>query len=356
MHFSYKGFAAVAALSFTISLASACTPTGFVRDNINLTAALINPNGNVVGDVDGTGCNIVIYYGPGANGQVNGASLHGANYYGLVNNGGNVQVQNSTVYDIGETPLNGDQHGVGIYFAFASNAQGNIQGNTIWNYQKGGIVVNGPLAKSNIQNNTVIGQGPVNYIAQNGIQMGYGAQGNIQSNLVVGNSYTGAGQTSSGGIILVGGDCYGGPTVNGSNMNQNTAVGNDIGIWLSNLNAACGPVTTQTNDQVQNNTIRNNGLNNTTGDGPGQGYQAGITDQGDGDQITNNSICGTGYNPASSTPAIAVFSIDVTATNNAKVQNNTTCSVATPQTLFRSRPGSAVSAAPTTSIQAQPVQ
>jgi hypothetical protein len=187
------------------------------------------------------------------------------------------------------------------------------------------------LAKSNIQNNTVIGQGPVNYIAQNGIQLGYGAQANIQSNLVVGNSYTGAGQASSGGIILVGGDCYGGATVTGSNVQQNIAVGNDVGVWFTNLNAACTPVTTPTNDQAQNNTIRDNVVSNTTGDGPAQGYQAGILDQGDGDTIQNNSICGIGYTPTSN-PAFVLIGIDVSDTNNAVVKQNTACSTSTPET------------------------
>lgn len=343
MQLIFKSISALFALTCTVSLALACTPTGFVRDTINLTAALINP-GNVSGDVDGTGCNIVVYYGPGTNGQVSGASIHSSNYYGIVNNGANVAVQNSTVYDIGETPLNGDQHGVGIYFAYQSNARGNITGNTIWNYQKGGIVVNGPLAQSNIQNNNVIGQGPVNYIAQNGIQLGYGARGNIQGNLVVGNSYTGANDASSGGIILVGGDCYGGPTVAGSNVQQNIGVGNDVGIWFSNLDASCNPVLTPTNDTAQNNTLRNNAVNNTTGNFPGPpgGYQAGISDQGDGDKIQGNSICGTGYTPVAIPPPYLFF-IDNTATNNPTVQNNVTCSASGPETSLND-PVSAVNA------------
>ena len=61
------------------SAAAACTATGFIRDSINLTAALINPGGTVSGDVDATGCNIGIYYGPGAHGRVDGASIHGSN-------------------------------------------------------------------------------------------------------------------------------------------------------------------------------------------------------------------------------------------------------------------------------------
>lgn len=333
------------ALLWSASQAPACTQTGFVRDSINLTAALINPSGNVAGDVDATGCNIGIYYGPAATGSVNGASIHSANYFGVVNNGADVSVINSTVYDIGEVPLNGDQHGVGIYFAYGSAARGDIAGNTLWNYQKGGIVVNGPDAQSDVRNNTVVGQGPVNYIAQNGIQLGYGSQANVHDNLVVGNSYTGTGQTASGGIILVGGDCYGGAVQSGSKVSRNTAVGNDVGVWFSNLDASCNPVTTLTRDTAADNTIRNNAVNNTTGDYPDTnctptncGYQAGIADQGDGDQIFRNSICGVGYTPVASPPPY-LYMIDVTDTNAPVVSDNTTCSAAGPVTDVASELG-----------------
>lgn len=306
------------------AVAATCISTGFVRDSINLTAALINPPNTVSGDVDATGCNIGIYFAPGAKGQVNQANIHGANYFGVVNNGADVDVTNSYISDIGESPLNGDQHGVAIYFAYESNARGNIQGNYIWNYQKGGIVVNGPSAVANIQQNTVIGQGPVNYIAQNGIQAGYGASTTIAQNFVYGNSYTGPGDTASGGIILVGGACYGGnPTIN-TDVKQNVGLVNDIGIWFSNLDASCNPLATPTLDTAENNTLVNNGINNTTGNGPTQGYQAGIADQGDMDVIRNNIICGLGYTPPGTATAV-LFAIDVTATNNPVVQNNFDC-------------------------------
>jgi len=265
----------ICALALAVCAPSAavatCTPTGFVRDSMNLTALLINPPGNVSGDINATGCNIGIYYS--ANGQVDNANIHGANYFGIVNNGANVNVQNSNISDIGEKPFNGDQHGVAVYWAFGSAAKGNIGGNYIWNYQKGGIVVNGPLATSNIQQNTVIGLGPVNFIAQNGIQAGYGANTYIQNNLVYGNSYTGASLASSGGIILVGGACYGGAATTNTQVQQNTGLGNDVGVWFSNLDGSCNPLSTPTNDTAQNNTLVNNAINNTTGNGPTQGYR-----------------------------------------------------------------------------------
>lgn len=313
----------------TADAAATCTPTGFVRDSINLTAALINP-GNVSGDVDATGCNIGIYYGPNTKGHVDNANIHGANYFGIVNNGGQVDITNSAVSEIGEKPFNGTQHGVAIYFAFNSSAKGNIQGNTVWDYQKGGIVVNGPNASSNIQQNTVIGLGPVDFIAQNGIQAGYGANTQIQQNIVSGNSYTGANFASSGGIIVVGGDCYGGPATTNTHVQNNTAVANDVGVWFTNLDASCNPVLLVTKNMANNNSLVNSAVNNTTGNGPASPYQAGVSDQGNQDTIQNNYVCGPGY-PASNTGGL--FAIDVTATNNPKVQNNTICQAAPASTM-----------------------
>jgi len=317
--------ALVLVICATAAEAASCTATGYVRDAIDLTAALVNPPGKVTGDVDATGCNIGVYYAPGMHGRVDQANVHGANYYGIVNNGAKVDITNSTVSDIGEKPFNGSQHGVAIYFVFGSAAKGDIKGNFVWNYQKGGIAVNGTAARVDIQQNHVVGLGPVNFIAQNGIQAGYGADTRIERNFVSGNSYTGAGQTASGGILLVGGDCYGGAPVVNTNVEQNVALGNDVGVWISNLDSSCNPVSTPTNNSVDNNTLVNNAINNTTGNGPTQGYQAGIADQGDRDEIKDNDICGLGYTPPG-TPAAALFAIDVSATNNPTVKHNTTCS------------------------------
>jgi hypothetical protein len=49
-----------------------------------------------------------------------------------------------------------------------------------------------------VQSNTVTGLGPVNFIAQNGIQVSFGATGLVKSNTVSGNSYTPAGTTACG--------------------------------------------------------------------------------------------------------------------------------------------------------------
>jgi hypothetical protein len=42
-----------------------------------------------------------------------------------------------------------------------------------------------------ILGNTVTGAGPIGYIAQNGVQVGFGGSGLVKTNTISGNSYTG---------------------------------------------------------------------------------------------------------------------------------------------------------------------
>ncbi len=308
-----------------------CTPTGFWRDGINMTAALINP-GDITGTVNAAGCNIGVYYDNGS-GSVNKANIYGANYFGVLVNGDvnniSVDVQNSSIHDIGETPLNGTQHGVAIYYrGFGTGSvSGKIWGNTLTNYQKGGIVANGLGTTADIRNNIVTGQGHVNYIAQNGIQIGYGASAQVRGNTVTGNSYTGS-STVSGGIIVVGGPAYN-PCLpsgicaytTGTIIDGNTVRNNDIGIWLTNIDENYNSPLAQTNVKVVNNTISSDGVyNNYYG-----GYQAGIADQGNNDKMIHNNISGLGYTPVSGdSPYLRFIDADASFTNNAKVHANVT--------------------------------
>lgn len=305
------------------SAAVVCTPTGFIRDAIDLTAAKIDPPGTVTGNVDATGCNIGIYYGPGSHGNVYKANVYGANYYGVVNNGGRVNVTRSSVHDIGESPLNGAQHGLAIAFVQDSpNTSGSIADNKVSAYQKGGIVVRGPSTKASISDNSVTGAGPVDFIAQNGIQVSDGAKANVHENTVKGNSYTGDGLVSSAGILVFGG--CGLNLVTGITIDKNVLVGNDVGIWLFNGDAACVNATpTQTRINVTRNSISNNAVTNTSGWGiVGQAYQAGISDFGNHDSITKNKVCGIGYTPVASPPFL--FFIDKTGAISPSIHDNKT--------------------------------
>jgi hypothetical protein len=298
--------------------AATCTPTGFVRDGIDLTAALINPTA-VTGTVDAGGCNIGVYFGSGHQGTVKDATIENSNYYGIVNDGGAVNVTNSTVTMIGEHAAdgtfapNGTQHGVGIYWAYGSGATGTIKNNTVTQYQKGGITVNGTGSSATISGNTVTGLGLVDFIAQNGIQIGFGATGTISNNAVSGNEYTGTNSASSGGILVVGGPFYSDAFSTGIDISKNSVVNNDVGVWLSNAEANGSAPASPTNNSVEKNTIsKTDGLTNISGETGTCGYQAGVADEGNGDTIKGNTVRGSGYVPGSACNAdgTGTFSTD----------------------------------------------
>jgi hypothetical protein len=275
-----------------------------------MTAAQIG--GNVTSELDATGCNIGVYYDNTTSGNVTGANIHGANYFGVVVNGdvgaASVNVTGSSIHDIGETPLDGTQHGNAIYYRAlgTGTASGVVSGNTVSSYQKGGIIANGGGVSVTISNNVVTGQGAVNYIAQNGIQLGYGAKATVSGNTVTGNAYSGANGASSGGILVVGGPGFtvcgsGGsspcPYTVGLSITRNTLTNNDVGVWLFNVASGFVAPSTKTNNSVKLNTISNGAVTNTTGYSAACGYQAGIADVGHKDLIVNNSISGLGYTP-----------------------------------------------------------
>jgi hypothetical protein len=205
----------------------ACTPTGFMRDGINLTAKQIG--GNVTGDLDATGCNIGVYYGPGTTGTVSGADIHGANYYGVVANAANVDVTNSSIHDIGESPFNGSQHGVAVLYTTIDQAgnttgpaaTGTLSGSTITRYQKNGVVVSGSGAAVVVKGNTVTGAGPVDYIAQNGIEIASGATASVTGNTMSGHFYTPGTVTACGLLFFQAG---------GVKQNSNTMFANQTNL------------------------------------------------------------------------------------------------------------------------------
>jgi hypothetical protein len=338
-----------------ISRAATCTPTGFYVDGINMTAAMINP-GSVTSIVDATGCNIGIYYDDGTDGgtvggTVNGASVSGANYFGIVVNGGGgstgvtVNVSNSTVESIGENPPNGTQHGNAIFYingstdasaddsrtcstAAGATTNDTISGNTVSGYQKNGITAKCPGVSVIISDNEVQGAGPVDYIAENGIELGQGATGTISNNTVSDNQYTGTNGADSSGVLVFGGGPFGALAV-GAHVTGNTLTNNDVGIFAVNCgDASCDkPPSVPTVEIIQKNSLANDAVTNVSGCGGTQGYQAAISDFGRNDQISKNAISGAGYTPSESSctgsgPA-AVFAIDTTGSNS-KVHKNVT--------------------------------
>lgn len=253
----------------------------------NLTAAQVG--GNVTGEVNATGCDIGAYFNADNPGQVKNASIHDANQYGVFVDGNvasdtKVNVTNSEVYNIGNHSAgvfapNGNQTGLGIYFAgfnSVGTASGNISGNDVSQYQKGGIAINGENANASVRGNDVTGLANVPFIAQNGIQFGYGATGQAQNNTVDGNWYTGANWASTGILVFesdnvnvdkntvtnnqVGVDaeswCYFGvPSANNNKFVNNTISGADYGAIVAAYSLYSDCDAQANNNKVTNNTI-----------------------------------------------------------------------------------------------------
>jgi len=72
-----------------------------------------------------------------------------------------------------------------------------ITNSTVSDYQKNGITLNGTVTGT-VTGNVVTGDGPVTYIAQNGIQVGFGGSAFIRDNTVSGNYYTPESDTACG--------------------------------------------------------------------------------------------------------------------------------------------------------------
>ena len=313
LHFAYNGLPSVILLTLALSpsASAACTATGFMRDSMNLTAAVINTTVAVGATVDATGCNIGIYYSTGTH-TINTVTVVNASSFGIVNNGASVTIENSIIHDVGLNTTFDDQ-GYGIYFAIGSGAHGSITGNFVWNYGNSGIVVNGGLPSSNasvaITANSVVGVGPSDTISQTAIQLGFGALGNIASNTIIANSYSGLQGGQGTGILVFGGPCYilppnSSPTISGITIADNILVSNNVGIAVFNLDASCNTSTNASNNSITGNLIQKSGVTSKTGwsVNPPEGYQAGVQDAAKGDTIELNTICGHGYAPRTPPP------------------------------------------------------
>lgn len=70
------------------------------------------------------------------------------------------------------------------------SATGTLSDTVITKYQKNGVVISGDGAVVTVEDNTVVGEGGIAYIAQNGIQVSFGGSARLVGNDVSLNNYT----------------------------------------------------------------------------------------------------------------------------------------------------------------------
>jgi hypothetical protein len=300
-----------------VTHAATCTPVSTSKGN--LTAAQVG--GNATGNVDATGCDIGVYYNS-PSGNVKDAMVHDANQYGVFIDATSVNVTGSEIYNIGHhtgasfTP-NGGQYGVGVYYYSSdstSSANGKVSGNNVHDYQKGGVVVNGSKSSANVSGNSVTGLSNVPFIAQNGIQFGYGGTGQAMKNTVNGNWYTGANWASTGILVFesdnvsVDGNtvmnnqtgvdaeswCYFGVgSASNNKFINNTITGSDYGAVVAaySYNSDCDAVAN--NNKITNNIIE--GTNNVGSEGIFVGTAVVTVGYGpttDNNKVVHNEVTG----------------------------------------------------------------
>lgn len=202
--------------TLTMTLTANCTtdatiliPNGWTLDGAGFTITAVNPPttpppGHFVGAVvqnQGATANVI-------NLTINTSNLANVcdggvdRLRGIMFDGASGEILGNTVTNINQG-ASGCQEGNAIevrnapFDTTGTDVNVTISDNVVTNYQKTGIVVNGSV-RATITNNTVMGLGPVPYIAQNGIQIGFGATAVVSGNTVSGNYYTGEGWISCG--------------------------------------------------------------------------------------------------------------------------------------------------------------
>ncbi|HOU41576.1 MAG TPA: right-handed parallel beta-helix repeat-containing protein, partial [Promineifilum sp.] len=154
-----------------------------------------------------------------------GPSGCGSIGYGIfVRDGAYANIHDNKVVDIKDTGLSGCQNGNAIGVGrqlWSTSGTADITDNEISTYQKTGVIVDNTGSSANITGNTITGDGPISYIAENGIQVSRGATAEINGNTITGHSYAPFTATSTGMLLYQGG------TVN---TDGNTVTQNQIGI------------------------------------------------------------------------------------------------------------------------------
>lgn len=161
----------------------------------------------------------------------------------LVAGGATLKATNVTIDGAGAFPINGCQGGVGIQVGMdwttpVQVGHATLKGDTIENYQKNGMTIEGNGSTANIGTTTVTGAGATNQIAQNGIQVSGEGVAKIKASKISGNECDhaacgseGFSQTQSTGLLFYG-------AAPGSNVSSSTISGNDIGAYYDSESAS----------------------------------------------------------------------------------------------------------------------
>ncbi len=170
---------------------------------------------------------------------VDGAGKGNSNvaFLGIAYHNASGTVSGNDIVGVRDTPFDGSGYGVSMY-GFNDDAVSrtlHVSGNHMSDYGKNGMAFAGEGLTADVTGNVVTGFGPTALLAQNGIQIGFGAGGTIMSNTVSGNVWTGTGSGDNNPLTDPEADGAAGVLLYGPGaaveIGGNTLTANQFGIW-----------------------------------------------------------------------------------------------------------------------------
>jgi hypothetical protein len=212
-----------------------------------------------------------------------GSPCYDSLYGILVAGGATLVASNVSVDGGGAFPINGCQGGVAIQVGMAWTTpvevgKATLSHDTVSEYQKNGMTIDGSGSSAKISTTTVTGAGPTPETAQNGIQVSNGALATIQTSTISGNECDNAScgsnafaETQATGVLFYG-------AARGSKVITSTLKENDIGAYFVS--------TSPTQPRTPEVTISQDEMN-------ADRYEGVALDQGDA-SVKNDTIVGPG--------------------------------------------------------------
>lgn len=259
-------------------------PTGTLVNSSSLTSAA--PIAAVV-LVDGT--EKVTLNNLTVDGSANGLSGCGVDLVGIYYRNSSGDIDNVAVRNIKLSPADfGCQRGLGIFVQSGNGKRSrvDISGSSVHDYQKNGITANEVGTEVNISGNAVTGVGPTPQIAQNGIQLAFGAKGTVEGNSVINHVYSlctsaaNCGATSSNILIF---------NANGVKVTRNNLGNSQVNVYYQGNRG-----------EVSGNTIFQSPIfdgidlignqNGAEGNSIFNSDEAGVFVMGDRNEVTDNTI------------------------------------------------------------------
>jgi parallel beta helix pectate lyase-like protein len=161
-------------------------------------------------------------------------------FNGIFVAGGGTLTATDVAVDGAGTSVNdakGCQHGVAVAVGLKTPAEvghATLKDVDVFGYEKNGPTARGAGSTMAVTGSTITGEGATPYIAQNGIEVAYGAQGSVKSSTISGNecdvaSCGASGEQASGALF------YG--AASGSNVTSSTLTENDLGAYYDSTSA-----------------------------------------------------------------------------------------------------------------------